>query len=92
LNKNDVLDYLQDIKDNNKSVGQKADELGVPRSTLYSAIARAQSRTRKKPGPKPKVTVVDLTKKAETKARSIPELLESIDADVAQLRKILGLK
>lgn len=83
-------DY-QDQINRGKTIKKMAEELGVLPSTLGTALRRHREGKRRKPGPKPKVKVVDMAAQPVKRDRSIPELLAGIDFNVAAIKKILGV-
>jgi transposase-like protein len=82
-----IGEYIKDIKDNGKSTVAKAEELGCSTSTLYSAIQRHRKEKRQKPGPKPKVKVIDVKK--PPKAMTLLDRLAIIETQLSAVRETL---
>ena len=79
----------QDQIDRGKTIKVMAEELNVSPATLSTALRRHRE-SKKKPGPKPRIKVVDMAQPAK-REKSIPELLAGIDFNVAAIKKILGV-
>lgn len=80
-----IAEYIKDMAENGKSTPVKAEELGCSTSTLYSAIQRHRKQKRQKPGPKPKVTVVD----AKRKPMTLLDRLAIIETQLSAVRETL---
>jgi hypothetical protein len=54
-------------------------------------LRRHREGKKRKPGPKPRIKVVDMSQPVVKREKSIPELLAGIDFNVAAIKKILGI-
>ncbi len=79
----------QDQINRGKTIKDLAEELGVPSATLGTALRRYRLG-KKKPGPQPRIKVMDMAQPLK-REKSIPELLAGIDFNVAAIKKILGI-